>query len=237
MVGQPQAQVPEEFYTDAGRQPQSSPPPGNDEGLEFQGTEDWQPMLSVGGIDQAPLNDEHERIGRVQEGTRGDFTGEMTDAEEEEINLDPMAGDEEGGEETEVEEGEDFEEAEDGVAAETDEEAEDRGASKRAGSRPSKQKGGSAKVVKTRSASAHPRYKLWLTKTSRRSRSIVMIRYPMASAEEEADAIQEAWTRETRGGPFEGKRFPDKFDLVVGARHLLKWYTHCCLRFVSITQQ
>lgn len=165
---------------------------------------EWAPVPSVAGVNQRPWEDAHERIGRVQEGAGGDFGGEMTDAEREEIDLDPRAEDQE---ETEVEEGSEAE----GTEAETGEETE-----ADLGSRRGRQKKGSAKTAKTRSASAHPQYAIWLKKTSRRSRSIVMTRYPMAGPEEEAEAVQMAWERETRGSVYEGKPFPDEFDLIVG---------------------
>ncbi|KIO33394.1 hypothetical protein M407DRAFT_17664 [Tulasnella calospora MUT 4182] len=140
-------------------QEQSSLPPEDDHNLEYQVVEGWEPVPSVGGVDQMPLEDEHERVGRVQEGVGGDSAGEMTDAEREEMDLDPDAG----VEETEVEDLEEVEDTEQEEEVGTEEEAE------RSGSRQSRRKKGSVKAAMTRSASAHPWYKISLMKTCQRS--------------------------------------------------------------------
>lgn len=187
----------EEFFSTVGRQPPSSPGINNYGGTLFQNGED-----------------NHERIGRVQDKGQGrlEFYDEMGEVAEEEIDLDPEAEEEEGESEGEgKDEDEDIEEGADDEPEEEDELAsmdEDGGWVQRG-------KKGSSKVPRDRSAAAHPKYKTWLTKTYRRSRSIILTQYPMATPEQEDNAIQAAWKRETRGSLFEGEPFPEEFDLIV----------------------
>ncbi|KAG8937543.1 hypothetical protein FRC04_010655, partial [Tulasnella sp. 424] len=156
--------------------------------------------------------DDHERIGRVQDKGKGrlDFYDEM-EVIKEEVDLDPEAEEEEEGEGEGSDEKEDIEEGADDEPEEEEEFAsmdEDGGLARR-------WKKGSSKVPQDRSASAHPKYKTWLMKTSRRSRSIILTQYPMATPEQEDAAIRAAWKSETHGGLFEGEPFPERFDLIV----------------------
>ncbi|KAG8957218.1 hypothetical protein FRC05_010230, partial [Tulasnella sp. 425] len=169
---------------------------------EFFSTAGRQPPSSPGmnnysGAIFQNEEDDHERIGRVIE---------------EEVDLDPEAEEEE--EEGEGEGSDEKEDIEEGADDEPEEEEEFASMDEDGG--PARRwKKGSSKVPQDRSASAHPKYKTWLMKTSRRSRSIILTQYPMATPEQEDAAIRAAWKSETHGGLFEGEPFPERFDLIV----------------------